>query len=169
MCVYAAGSGMSVMVSWYQLSPVREVQTCPAPGGAARFDFISGCSIPRDLPSLAATLRLNPRLIRGRSAAAGTVRSVPSCLVTDDLDRRRTVSNRIGKRVGETLKSSNLLSSASGLARANRKRATPALWVGEVARLNHCLGPRPGPRPPGQPGGVRWRPLGRRGLDAAAG
>jgi len=69
------------------------------------------------------SVRLNFRLIRGRSAAAGTVRSVLSCLVTYCPERRRTGSSRIGKRVGETLKSSNLLSSASGLTRQDVSEA----------------------------------------------
>jgi hypothetical protein len=74
-----------------------------------------------------APVRLNFRLIRGRSGAAGTVRRVSSCLVTHGPDLRRTGSSRLGKRVGETLKSSNLLSSASALALGNRKQAIPAL------------------------------------------
>jgi hypothetical protein len=129
--------------------------------------FIGRYSTPHDLPDRRRSARLNFRLIRGRSAAAGTVHPVPSRLVTHGPDCRRTVANRIGKRVGETLKSSNLLSSASALTRDDRKRAIPLLWVGEVARLNRFLGPCPGrhlwPRPPGQPGGERWHPSDRRG------
>jgi len=94
----------------------------------------------RDGGSEQRPVRLNFRLIRGRSAAAGNVRSVPSRLVTYGHDCRRTGINRIGKRVGETLKSSNLLSSASALSCVNRKRAIPALWADGVVRLNRCLG-----------------------------
>jgi hypothetical protein len=68
-------------------------------------------------------VRLNFRLIRGRSGAAGTVRRVSSCLVTHGPDLRRTGSSRLGKRVGETLKSSNLLSSANGLTRQDVSEA----------------------------------------------
>ena len=76
------------------------------------------------------SVRLNLRLIRGSSAADSSVRSVPSPLVTDAADRYRTVSNRIGKRVGETLKSSNLLSSASVLTRYDPVTAkTKECWA----------------------------------------
>ena len=49
----------------------------------------------------------------------GHARPQPTC----------TGSSRIGKRVGETLKSSNLLSSASALIRKDRKRATAVVWL----------------------------------------
>jgi hypothetical protein len=115
-------------------------------------------------------VRLNFRLIRGRSAAAGTVRSVLSCLVTHASDYCRTVSNRIGERVGETLKSSNLLSSASGLTREDRSgRQPPDGSAGSPVSF------RP-EKPPGSPSaassatvGMRWHSPGRRGIDAAAG
>jgi hypothetical protein len=63
-----------------------------------------------------APVRLNFRLIRGRSAAAGTARLSS---VVPGHARPPTATQRpatdLEKRVGETLKSSNLLSSASEL------------------------------------------------------
>jgi hypothetical protein len=58
-----------------------------AAGGAIGIDYDSELMTSRDAHSGAVTFRLNFRLIRGRSAMAGTVRPVPSCLVTDAPNR----------------------------------------------------------------------------------
>jgi hypothetical protein len=68
----------------------------------------------------------------------------PTCVVpvTHAGNRRRTVTNRIGKRVGETLKSSNLLSSASALTRDDRNgRHLPCGSAGSPVSFP-CPGPR---------------------------
>ena len=89
------------------------------------FDLIGRHSIPRDLPSRA-TARPSQSPSHSRAFGGGRVRP-PSSVVPGHArpDPRRTVANRIGKRVGETLKSSNLLSSASALTRKDRKRRYP--------------------------------------------